>query len=155
MQFNKNTSIFYDKSNQHRIFSERPLQYNTLEKTKTRYFKYPIPENIDKDTELRYKPTRLNEGLRDNTFLYGTAPYKGLHDGEKHIENELRFSNSTNNIICDRSKTSEYDYFSRHIITPNVESINTLQKLPLKSYTNPISTRNDYRNTCFYTNKNQ
>ena len=151
MNLNQQTKLFYDKEHnkQHRILSERPLQYYTFQNSQNRFLKNTSLESIIDSNNLRFTPTRLNENERDNIMLHGTAPFKGLHDGPKVIENQLIYGEPSKNKYCDKGLLNDYAYFENNVLHPNL-----FAGVPLvveETHRNGISTRSDYRNACFYT----
>ena len=75
------------------VSQTRPLRYIAETVRDDRAFKVEHPETIDTSTSLRMMPTRLNPIDRDNTELFGTAPYRGGRTvNDVDAESMLRFS---------------------------------------------------------------
>lgn len=143
--FNQNSRIMYDKveKQNQQIYSQTPLRYLTSEINQNRYLEHPSMIDIQEENEIRSKPTRLNEIIRDNVVLTGTAPFKARNDGPIDDESELFFGEF--NADCIRPYTIEH-VDNRFL---NETSMTTIVPNEVPS---GISTRNLYRNKCFKNN---
>tara|TARA_Y100000389_G_scaffold169945_1_gene176631 strand:+ start:229 stop:591 length:363 start_codon:yes stop_codon:yes gene_type:complete len=71
-----------------------------------RVFKFEHPETIDTSTSLRMMPTRLNPIDRDNTELFGTAPYRAGRTADAvDTESVLRFSEHERMNVFEKTAT--------------------------------------------------
>lgn len=124
----------------HAIMSSRPLRYINDAFLEQRALKQTHPESIDVNSQLRQKPTRLNEFNRTNTELYGTSAYiaSGLQDPstEINIESGLLFGDST--IGMSRKRLTELPHYRPEFLDIPVETDSELRAK---------STRTDMRNT--------
>lgn len=124
----------------HAIMSSRPLRYINDAFLETRALKQTHPEDIDVNSELREKPTRLNEFNRINTQLYGTSAYiaSGLQDPatEINVESGLIFGDST--IGVSRKRLTELPHYRPEFLDIPLETDSELRAK---------STRTDMRNT--------
>lgn len=124
----------------HAIMSSRPLRYINDAFLQQRALKQTHPESIDVNSELRERPTRLNEFNRTNTQLYGTSAYiaSGLQDPstEINIESSLLFGDST--IGMSRKRLTELTHYRPEYLDIPVETDSELRAK---------STRTDMRNT--------
>ena len=143
---NQNSRILYDtiESNNQIISSKKPLRYMTDDVNKTRYLENPNMIDINTENNLRMKPTRLNEIFRDNVYITGNSPFKGLHDGPIDKESELFFGGINTNDSCIRRDFMEKDLNSYTFLDPF--SLKTQTPLDTQYGT---STRTIYRNKCF------
>ena len=146
-KYPESTRIMYDKveTNNQTIYAEMPMKYITSDISKSRFLEHGNMADISIEDELRAQPTRLNENVRDNVFLSGTAPYKGLNDGPIDVDTSLRFSETSTNDVCIRQAGVINDY-------PFLDPFSMKIHDPIE---NPfgVSTRVEYRNKCFK-NKN-
>ena len=142
---NQNTRIMYDKVEKDNqvIYSEAPMKYITSEINQNRYLEHPSMMDVKAENQLRSKPTHLNEIIRDNVILTGTAPYRGLHDGPVDKESELLFGEYRSD--CLRPDVIEYST-ERFLNETNMKT-----QVPMEQPSG-ISTRNIYRNKCFKNN---
>lgn len=124
----------------HAIMSSRPLRYINDAFLEQRALKQTHPESIDVNSQLRQKPTRLNEFNRTNTELYGTSAYiaSGLQDPstEINVESRLLFGDST--IGMSRKRLTELSHYRPEFLDIPVETDSELRAK---------STRTDMRNT--------
>ena len=125
------------------VYSETPIKFLTADYNQNRYLENPSMIDIQKENDIRSRPTHLNEIIRDNVILKGTAPYKGLHDGPVDKESELRFGEYVSDCVLPDVIESSDDRFL------NEQSFKT--QVPLDTPSG-ISTRNIYRNKCFKNN---
>jgi hypothetical protein len=124
----------------HAIMSTKPLRYINVQNQRNMN-PSNHEESIDISSELREKPTRLNEFNRTNTFLSGTSAYmaSGVQDPstEINIESDLIFGSSTStNGFSNRQLTEKQHY------RPDFLDIDLLTDSSLRSK----STRNEMRN---------
>ena len=147
---NKNSRILYDltETSNQKITSEMPIKYITDEINKTRYLEHPNMYDINIENSIRMKPTNLNENVRDNIFLSGTAPYRGLHDGPVDDESSLFFGEVSAMASCSRTNMMETNMNSYTLDDP----FKLQNQAPV--FEPSVSTRNIYRNK-YFKNKNQ
>ena len=142
---NQNTRILYDSAETKNqvIYSEAPLKFLTADYNQSRYLENPSMIDIQKENQIRSQPTHLNEIIRDNVVLKGTAPYKGLHDGPVDKESELLFGEYVSECV----KPNVIEVSDERFL--NEQNFKTQIPLDMQS---GISTRNIYRNKCFKNN---
>jgi hypothetical protein len=88
------------------IAQTRPMRYISEAVRDDRVFKFEHPESIETSTNLRMKPTRLNPIDRDNTELFGTAPYRaGRTVNDVEAESMLRFSDHERMNVFEKEAT--------------------------------------------------
>lgn len=88
------------------IAQTRPLRYMSEAVRDDRVFKFEHPESIETSTSLRMRPTRLNPIDRDNTELFGTAPYRaGRTVNDVDAESMLRFSDHERMNVFEKEAT--------------------------------------------------
>lgn len=88
------------------VAQTRPIRYMSESVRDDRAFKFEHPETIDTSTSLRMMPTRLNPIDRDNTELFGTAPYRGGRTGGSvDAESVLRFSDHDRMNVFEKKMT--------------------------------------------------
>ena len=140
--YNRQTRTRYDKDQLklRERTDQQPLKWYTNNTQQNRYLEYGNMLN-HYHVGTRAKPTRLNENERDNTELYGTAPYMALHDGNVHIETGL-FQGRSDGLCKSMNKISEYDQ-TNYYIRDKIPSM--YAGLPLLVETDRIghSTRNE------------
>jgi hypothetical protein len=143
---NKQTRALYDEniSSTRNVISERPVKYVTNLLSNDRTLKQSHPKNIDKQSELRMKPTRLNYFNRPEGELFGTAPMAGKDArGVVDVESFLRNSESFQG--CNKSLTERTWETNDYLSIP----------LMVDSAVRPSSTRANLRNEyCKVGNKN-
>jgi hypothetical protein len=149
LHINEQSRIFYDQdeTRSHTINSKRPMQYRIIDHTEisqNMYMEYPNSlQDIDVNTTLRSKPTRLNEIEYATTMLFGTAPLKARNAGPIDVESSLFHGDIGIIGGCTRPMLEEYDFFDKLIQNP-------IQNLPIvveKNTRGGESTRNVYKNT--------
>lgn len=143
---NLNSRILYDnvETENQRIQSEMPLKYLTDDINKARYLENPNMMDVNSETDLRMKPTRLNEIFRDNIFLTGTAPFKARNDGPIDSESDLIFGDNVDTGGCVRRDLMESNMFDHVFLDPF-----KLKTKEPNDNLNSIGTRTEYRNKCF------
>lgn len=112
---NQQSRIKYDEDQirLHDVTAERPLKWYTTDSQQNRYLEYGNAFDVDVSQQLsRSAPTRLNPIDRPNTLLYGTAPFLGLHDGDKGTESSLWLGVSDN--IC-KPIVHEHDHTNYYL----------------------------------------
>ncbi len=88
------------------VAQTRPLRYMSESVRDDRVFKFEHPETIDTSTSLRMMPTRLNPIDRDNTELFGTAPYRAGRTADAvDTESVLRFSEHERMNVFEKTAT--------------------------------------------------
>lgn len=150
MQLNQQSRLYYDadETRAHTINSERPMQYRIMDNvniTQNKYMEYPNSlQNIDTLSSLRSKPTRLNEGDRDTTMLYGTAPLQARNDGPVDVESSLLYGEVPSyGGACMKPTVAEYEYFTNMIQHP----VPIAPVVVEQTRRGGESTRNVYKNT--------
>ena len=154
MSYNQSSRLFYDTSEeeQHRILSEKPLQWYTTDTQQNRTLEYSNNINdVDVDSQLRLfnnKVTRLNDHEYASAELFGTAPYmlqRGTPENEQvDTESNLIFGDYGGFNICRRPIIEEYEYFDNQVLDPNQYSDLELKVEPMSRIGD--STRVMYRN---------
>ena len=135
---NQNTRALYDyvTTKNRNAIVQKPAQYVLDPISEHRLYKAAGSENIDTDSDLRMKPTRLNYFNRPETELYGTAPYMTLgHRGFVDVESELRGGTDIN--ICNKPLTETMFPMNGEIKEP----------LAVDTALRPSSTRVNLRNS--------
>ena len=90
---NQNTRAMYDDTTarNRNVITQQSMKYIVHDMTDNMRASGTHAESIDANSELRMKPTRLNQFNRPETQLYGTAPFKGLgHESLVDIDTALR-----------------------------------------------------------------
>lgn len=103
---NRQTRALYDEniSNARNSITQKSVKYVTNVLSDSRALNEPHPDDIDKSSDLRMKPTRLNYYNRPESELYGTAPYEG-RDARPFVDTESFLRNSEYSIGCNRHLT--------------------------------------------------
>jgi len=122
----------------HCIQNDQPLKYMVESMTKDRKLNSAHLESIDTATELRSKPTNLNYYNRNQTMLFGTAPFMGKgHSHVVDIETNLRDGKKM--FECNSHLTeTPFDTNDHGFLHEQMKD---------DSIFRPISTRADLRNT--------
>tara|TARA_B100001093_G_scaffold312662_1_gene298394 strand:+ start:8522 stop:8968 length:447 start_codon:yes stop_codon:yes gene_type:complete len=129
----------YDKNTtkNRNVLIQKPATFVLDPVNENRLYRSAGPNNINNDTELRMKPTRLNYFNRPQTELFGTAPNQTLgHYTFTDIESKLRDGEDVN--TCNKQITETY--FRPHDVIED-------PILSVDSTVRPISTRADLRNS--------
>jgi hypothetical protein len=124
----------------HAIMSSRPLKYINDGFMKQRALKQTHPESIDVNSELRERPTRLNNVPTTNTVLFGTSAYvgSGLQDfNDINTETTLKFGSE---IVygTSRKRLTELSHYRPEFLNLPIEDDSGLRGK---------STRTDMRNS--------
>lgn len=117
--------------------SEKPLKFMVDAITEDRKVCFSHPDSVDINTELRGQPTNLNYYNRQQTILYGTAPFMGRGHSQ-FIDSETNLRNGTKMFDCNKP-LSEVQYDTND---------NNFFRCDLKddSFLRPESTRSNLRN---------
>ena len=135
---NLNTRPMYDEltTKNRNAITQKSMRYVTNVLSEHRSLNESAPESINVSSDLRMRPTRLNNIDRPQTELFGTAPYKSLgHRNAVDVESELMFSeysNPCNRVITERNWETQ-------------DFINDI--LPVDTALRASSTRVELRNT--------
>ena len=136
-RINQQTRAIYDKNiaNARNAIIQKPMKYVTNLLSDSRALSEPHPNNIDKSTDLRMKPTRLNYYNRPEGELYGTAPFEG-RDARSFVDVESFLRNSESFMGCNRNLTERTWETQDFLNTP----------LSVDTGLRPTSTRANLRN---------
>ena len=115
--------------------TQQPASYVLDHVNEHQLYRSAGSENIDNDSDLRMKPTRLNYFNRPETELYGTAPYKTL-DHRHFVDVESGIRNGLD--------VNDYNKSLTEVQFPYKDFIN--DPLALDSGLRASSTRADLRN---------
>lgn len=144
---NQQSRLFYDKDETqlHTINSEKPMRYRLMDNTQfsqNKFMEYPNSlKSIDKSSQLRAAPTRLNE-FAPHTSLYGTAPLMARNAGPVDVESELFHGDVGYFNVCRKPLVEEHKYFENHVKLP----VNTAPIMVEDTVRGGDSTRNLYKN---------
>ena len=117
--------------------SEKPMKFVLDAVTKDRKVCFVHPDSVDINTELRGKPTNLNYYNRNQTVLFGTAPFMGRgHSHYVDIETSLRDGSKT--FDCNKTLSEiTYDTNDNEFFKCNQQ---------VDTFLRPQSTRSNLRN---------
>lgn len=134
---NQNTRALYDaKTTRNRsAITQIPASYVLDPVNEHRLYRSAGPENIEADTELRMRPTRLNYFNRPEAELYGTAPYR-TRGNMDFIDTESMLRDGDHHSVCNSHITERH--FRPHDIMDD--------PLVLDTALRGASTRADVRN---------
>ena len=117
--------------------TEKPLKYIVDAVTADRKVCFVHPDSVDISSDLRGQATNLNYYNRQQTVLYGTAPFMGRgHEQFVDIETNLRDGNKM--FDCNRT-LSEVTYDTNDNAFLKCNLVND-------SFLRPESTRSNLRN---------
>ena len=117
--------------------SEKPIKFIVDAITEDRKVCFAHPDSVDINSELRGQPTNLNYYNRQQTVLYGTAPYMGRGHGQ-FVDQETNLRNGKKMTECNKI-LSEIQYDTNDNAFLNCE-------LQVDSFLRPQSTRVNLRN---------
>ena len=141
--FNESTRTMYDKNETiiQRVISEKPIRWITNSNTIYKSYQNTDRYNIDKDTDLRQNPTRLNYYNRYNR--YTESPYTNLN--LKPVQTESNLIHSLDTEQRQRKETDVIESSNLMNIDPNLYELQT-QVFPSQMTLGGKSSRNEYRN---------
>lgn len=128
------TRIMYDEVQAHN--SQKPLKFITDATISNRQMKWVTPENVSVSNTLRPKLTSNNKFDRQNTELFGTAPYRATGRATSLVDQESLLRNSTLNLVTTKYAETDFTRFDNLDIP-----------LVVDSAMRPKSTRSDLRNS--------